>query len=122
MEDAQRLVVAGLGFGLVVGAMALIEAWLYAGPSAVGAWAGRLPEAAAILVVGMLGAIAVAPATGARAAVYVILLASAVALFRARLPEARRALTPMRTGLLLVVGALGLALCVGVAFGGSQVP
>ncbi len=119
MDDAQRLVVAGVGFGLVVGTMAFIETWLYGGASAMRAWAGRLPEAAAILVIGTLIAVAVAPSIGARTAVYVILVASAVALFRARLPEARRALTPMRTGLLLVVGALGLALCVGVAFGSS---
>ena len=116
MSDAQRLVLVTLGFALVVVTLGFVEAWMYAGPRLLRAWAGRLPEAAAALVAGALLAIAALPWLGVRAATYVVLAAAAVALFRVRLPEARRALTPARAAALLLLGAFGIALFVGLAF------
>ena len=117
MSDAQRLVLVAVGFALVVVTLGFAEAWMYAGSRLLRAWAGRLPEGAAILVAGTLLAIVALPGLGAHAATYVVLSAAAVALFRARLPEARRAITPARAAALLLLGAFGVALFVGLAFG-----
>lgn len=122
MSDAQRLVLVTVGFALVVVTLGFVEAWMYAGPRLLRAWAGRVPGAAAILVVGALLAIVALPGLGARPATYIVLAAAAVALFRARLPEARRALTPARAAALLLLGALGIALFVGLAFGALAPP
>ncbi len=117
MSDAQRLVLVGAGFTLVVALLGLVEAWLYAGPELLRTWAGRLPEAAALMVAGTLLAVAALPVLRAHGAVYVVLGAAALALHQVRVPAARRALTLPRAAALLLLGAVGLALFVGLAFG-----
>ena len=116
MPDAQRVVLLGLTFGIIVVLLGLAETWMFAGPSLLRTWAPRVPEAVAVMVAATVLAVVALPGIGAQGGMYLVLAASAVALYRVRLPEARRALTPVRAAMLLV-GAVGAMLFLGLLFG-----
>lgn len=96
--------------------LGLAETWMFAGPSLVRAWVPRVPEAVAVMIGATLVGVVALPFIGSQGALYVVLVASAVSLYRVRLPEARRALTPARAAVLLV-GAVGAMLLLGFVFG-----
>lgn len=96
--------------------LGLAETWMFAGPSLIRAWMPRVPEAVAVMVGATLVAVFALPAIGSQGGMYVVLVASAISLYRVRLPEARRALTPARAAMLLV-GAVGAMLLLGFVFG-----
>ncbi len=109
MGDTQRLVLVAAGFALTVSILGAVEAVMVAGSASLGPWVRRVPESVAVLVVGCLVAIVLSPGLGFQGAVYVLLVASAVALHRVRIPEARRSLTFPRAVVLLALGAISIA-------------
>lgn len=109
VTDTQRLVLVAVGFALTIDLLGAVEALMVGGTGGVRTWARRVPEAMAVMVAGGLVAALVAPAIGFRPSVYVLLVASAIALARVRIPEARRAMTLSRAIALLALGALGIA-------------
>ena len=96
--------------------LGLAETWMFAGPSLIRAWMPRVPEAVAVMVGATVLAVVASPAIGSQGGMYVVLVASAISLYRVRLPEARRALTPARA-VMLLAGAVGAMLVLGFVFG-----
>ncbi len=112
MPEAQRLVLLGLTFGVVVVLLGFAETWMVGGPALVRSWFVRVPEAAAIVVAASLVAVFASGALGP-GSTYVVLGGSAAALYRVRLPEARRSLTPSRA-IVLLLGGVGAMVVVGL--------
>ncbi len=112
MPEAQRLVLLGLTFGLVVVLLGLAETWMVGGAALVRAWLVRVPEAAAVMVAATLLAVLASGALG-QGSTYVVLAGSAMALYRVRLPEARRSLTASRA-VVLLLGAVGAMVVFGL--------
>ncbi len=116
MSEAQRLVLLGLVFGLIVVMLGFAETWMIGDRGLLRPWLRRLPEGVAIVIVATLLGAAAGGVIGSTGATYVVLAGCTVALYRLRLPEARRSLTPSRA-IVLLLGAVGAMVFLGLLVG-----